>query len=53
MTFKLSKNSQERLETCDERLIIIVRDVEHVLPGGHGARDVVVNQTDLALPLRA
>ena len=29
--YKLSKKSQERLETCDERLITIVRDVCKVM----------------------
>ena len=29
--FKLSKKSQERLETCDERLITIVREVCKVM----------------------
>lgn len=31
MTFKLSKKSQERLETCDDRLITIVSDVLKVM----------------------
>lgn len=31
MTFKLSKKSKERLETCDDRLIIIVSDVLKVM----------------------
>ena len=31
MVFKLSKKSQERLETCDESLIIIVGDVCKVM----------------------
>ena len=31
MVFKLSKKSQERLETCDERLITIVNDVCKVM----------------------
>ena len=29
--YKLSKKSQERLETCDERLITIVHDVCKVM----------------------
>ena len=31
MTFKLSKKSKERLETCDDRLITIVSDVLKVM----------------------
>ena len=31
MVFKLSRKSQERLETCDERLITIVNDVCKVM----------------------